>query len=242
MPSLVDQNTVTITASQTSPLLLEGPGITTTTTTENSLPSIQQKVSGQNYKILDIDKLHELANLQNVIMDKNAIIYLGHYNVPDFSPVHLRIVARPPVDENLLKPPPIQANDVENESDSDFIIQKRSVEVQTDDDSKENIKHSIINFYWYSKNWINKQDNKGLKLALIIVVGCMISMFWYFKAQVRDIQQLSQGSTGFNSALINGPVTAYLEELEDGRMRVGKITFRPDLILGRGCEGTFVYK
>lgn len=31
-------------------------------------------------------------------------------------------------------------------------------------------------------------------------------------------------------------------ELEDGRIEVGKITFNPADILGKGCEGTFVYK
>lgn len=37
-------------------------------------------------------------------------------------------------------------------------------------------------------------------------------------------------------------ITAIAEELPDGLMRVGKITFHPDHLLGKGCEGTFVYK
>lgn len=32
------------------------------------------------------------------------------------------------------------------------------------------------------------------------------------------------------------------EELEDGSTKVGKIIFHPEQILGKGCEGTFVYR
>lgn len=32
------------------------------------------------------------------------------------------------------------------------------------------------------------------------------------------------------------------EELEDGVVRIGKITFKPDELLGKGCDGTFVYR
>lgn len=40
----------------------------------------------------------------------------------------------------------------------------------------------------------------------------------------------------------HGSITAIAEELPDGLMRIGKITFHPDHLLGKGCEGTFVYK
>lgn len=50
----------------------------------------------------------------------------------------------------------------------------------------------------------------------------------------RSSQQSSVGKYG--------PITAVAEELPDGLMRVGKITFHPEELLGKGCEGTFVYK
>jgi len=37
-------------------------------------------------------------------------------------------------------------------------------------------------------------------------------------------------------------VTAHAVELDDGTVRVGNIFFDPKEILGKGCEGTFVYK
>lgn len=243
LPSLVDQTAVTITASQTSPLLLEGPS----TPNENQDNDDKFPLSGQNIRILpdDLDKLYDSPNLRQIFMDKNSKIYLGHYNVPEFSSVQLRLSGRQ-FDEKLLKQPVL---DSENESNVNIVktpSEKRSVEVQTDgtDEATENLKHSttfILSYYWHAKTWLNKQENIGLKIALIIVVGCMISMFWYFKAQVREFQQMSQGSTG-SAYSQNGPVTAYLEELNDGQLRVGKIIFRPDVVLGRGCEGTCVYK
>lgn len=124
-----------------------------------------------------------------------------------------------------------------------------SVAVQTDPDYPENEKNNTsevtLTIYTTAQNWINKQENKGLKLALIVLFGCIVAMFWYFRAQVREFQQMSQpnsqtsnqGSKGRN---IPGMVIA--EELDNGFVKIGKIFFRPDELLGKGCDGTFVYK
>ena len=37
-------------------------------------------------------------------------------------------------------------------------------------------------------------------------------------------------------------VTATPVELASGEVKVGNITFDPTKVLGRGCEGTFVYQ
>ena len=37
-------------------------------------------------------------------------------------------------------------------------------------------------------------------------------------------------------------MTASPVELADGHIRVGNITFNPAKVLGKGCEGTFVYQ
>ena len=47
------------------------------------------------------------------------------------------------------------------------------------------------------------------------------------------------GSTGSAS---NYEVTAHPVELASGEVKVGNITFDPSKVLGRGCEGTFVYQ
>lgn len=63
--------------------------------------------------------------------------------------------------------------------------------------------------------------------------------------QAREFQQLSQGgsrgSTVSNTSS-QGEVTGQLMDLGDGEVRIGKITFHTDQVLGKGCEGTFVYR
>lgn len=36
--------------------------------------------------------------------------------------------------------------------------------------------------------------------------------------------------------------TAVTEELPNGLVQIGKIIFHPEQLLGKGCEGTFVYR
>jgi hypothetical protein len=72
-----------------------------------------------------------------------------------------------------------------------------SVGVQTTEETEgawEKLTNSNITFYFSkdfvtfsfgsAKLWLNQQENKGLKLTLIVLVGCIIAMFWYFSAQV----------------------------------------------------------
>lgn len=123
-----------------------------------------------------------------------------------------------------------------------------SIGVQTEDvddlngTSSANFSNILPNIYNNIKHWINQQENKGYKVMFIILFGCMISMFWYLKMQVREIKQQSQsGSNASRSSSFNN-ATAFVEELDNGLVKVGKIMFRPDVLLGKGCEGTFVYK
>ncbi|XP_058791502.1 serine/threonine-protein kinase/endoribonuclease IRE1 isoform X2 [Phymastichus coffea] len=111
----------------------------------------------------------------------------------------------------------------------------------------------ISTTYIVCKNFINQQENKGLKLGLIVLSGIVIGMGFYFhhlfKSQFKEMQQMSQhfdyqgsrdssrsGSNGRNGVIYNP------EELEGGLVRVGKITFNAEEVLGKGCDGTFVYK
>lgn len=91
-----------------------------------------------------------------------------------------------------------------------------------------------------AKHWLDAQENKVLKVMLIVAFGMVISMLWYLHITVRELKQQSQtGSSGF---MKSSGVTAELEDLGDGDIRIGKITFNPGQVLGKGCEGTFVFK
>ena len=58
--------------------------------------------------------------------------------------------------------------------------------------------------------------------------------------------QYSNGSHGSRNSSSHrdggNEITATPVELADGTIKVGAINFNPDVILGKGCEGTFVYK
>lgn len=51
----------------------------------------------------------------------------------------------------------------------------------------------------------------------------------------------SQGSSRGSNQSTSGS-SQIVEELLDGSFSIGKIMFRTDKILGKGCEGTFVFK
>ncbi|KAK5641329.1 hypothetical protein RI129_009876 [Pyrocoelia pectoralis] len=265
LPSLVDQNMVTITASEVGPLLLEGP----------DLPKCQQPpptypVPGKNYYIHQSGINAEPLIFQSFPKDNYTVIYLGHYNVPDFELNKLMIAGQNLPHQHLLtdessitkhsdeKPKSVKNKDYDTKLKwiDVFKDTKQSVGVQTDDIKNESsppdtevqstsVKLFVIDSYKSVKNWIEQQENKGIKLTLIILLGCIIAMFWYLQMQVREFQQLSQnGSRGSQNSSVgrNGFISALPEELDDGMVRIGKITFHPEQLLGKGCEGTFVYR
>jgi serine/threonine-protein kinase/endoribonuclease IRE1 len=40
--------------------------------------------------------------------------------------------------------------------------------------------------YGSAKLWLNQQKNKGLRLTLIVLVGCIFAIFWYYNGQVIE--------------------------------------------------------
>lgn len=102
-------------------------------------------------------------------------------------------------------------------------------------------KEYISKMYRQSQTWLDERESKILKLLLIILSGSIVAMFWYLKHTVRELRQQSQsGSQTMNI----GSKGSYQElvELGDGIIQVGKISFDPNVVLGKGCEGTFVFK
>ena len=53
---------------------------------------------------------------------------------------------------------------------------------------------------------------------------------------------INSSSLGSVSSSTHYEVTATPVELGSGEVKVGNITFDPQIVLGKGCEGTFVYK
>lgn len=104
-------------------------------------------------------------------------------------------------------------------------------------------KEYISKIYRQSQSWLNDQESKILKVLLIILFGLIIAMFWYLKYTVRELRQQSQsGSQTMNIGGKGNGAYQELIDLGDGIIQVGKISFNPNDVLGKGCEGTFVFK
>lgn len=235
IPSLVDQNVVTITASDDGPLLLGGPHAPDPPRLYPEYP-----LPGHNYKLPKEAQEGNFQSLSN--FENHIVIYTGHYNVPNYSQSDFLGPNRPVSEIKLL-----------TDASKEFFDKslKSNVGTQTEDDKetaseRQKVKEGYFRGYYLDlRHWINHQENKGLKLSLIIMTGMVFGMFWYLLMQVREVQNLSQnGSRGSQQSSVgrNGNITAFSEELPGGLVKVGKITFHPEQLLGKGCEGTFVYR
>lgn len=230
LPSLVDSSTATI-SSNSGHLMLEGPRVIAQLT-ENNNPAPNKEPSS-----VVIDS--ESDEYDDDTTDNNIIV-LGHYKVPaEYKPQNqpLQITGR--------SDPIIQTIDKLVNSSTITIVVQTGDEIVNTTAEYRNWRKSIANIYNNSKRWLNQQENKGLKLALIILVGCVITMFWYLNAQFKEFQHLSQGSRENSRTSSNGYKSGdsvITEDIGEGTVRVGKILFNIDEVLGKGCEGTFVYK
>lgn len=59
---------------------------------------------------------------------------------------------------------------------------------------------------------------------------------------VLIVQASRESSRMDSSSKLRGPPVNIPEEIDEGLVKVGKIIFDPKKVLGKGCEGTFVYK
>lgn len=183
---------------------------------------------------------------------KEDIIVLGHYEAPSVEQDHtLKISPSTPVISDvatIAKSGPfisfdtgngfIMATDPEQEQD------KTSVRMKTDDNRTNwnEIRNQklVKTLYLRAKHWLDTQDNKIFKVLAIIACGCVISFLWYLHITVKELKHQSQ--TGSNSSTHSNGQIHHLEDLGSGEIRIGKITFSPEKVLGKGCEGTFVFQ
>lgn len=177
---MVDKNTITISTGHAQPLLLEGP-----TEAEDKSDTLNyEPFKNVHYKLRDLN-LHVSA----------PYLLLGHYKVPELTTTWMPQLPN----SNFLNVHNSQNsaiklingqvhseadNDVENETN--LKSNSISVSVQTED------LFEGFNFrpdLWYKQAylWFHQQENQVLKVALIILVGLVITMFWYLRYQVNVI-------------------------------------------------------
>lgn len=238
LPSFIDKNVVAINPL-TGPIQLNGLEYH-----DGPNPYPGYLISQNHESTRDQLNIYSLSDNKG-----HFVIFLGHYNVPDFGNIKVLLNRNKQLPVKLLTDAsshlpslkePTNSVGVQTEFDEDT-----SSNISLTDEKNKSFKEIFGELYNAVKLFINMQENKGLKLTLIVLVGCIIGMFWYLQMQVREFQNLSQnGSKGSQGSSLskNGAATAVAEELPDGLMRVGKIMFHPEELLGKGCEGTFVYR
>lgn len=242
LPSLVDKKVATISADP--PLkLIDGPN----------------SDSELNPNLVYLNTLFQ-NNEQDDEQQHRNVIVLGHYQMPKtIDDLTLSISAsfnkKSSNNRDLVTADQFDVLNLNAESKNNFIIirnEDRSVGILGDgaDSPTENPtinatmspREFLANVYTTSQNWLNAQESKILKLLLIILMGMIVAMFWYMRSTVRELRQSQSGSHTNN--IISRGSGSYQEliDLGEGEMKVGKITFNSEQVLGKGCEGTFVFK
>lgn len=159
-------------------MLIEGPS---TETLKTNAPRYEP-IKNIHYKLSDLN-LHVSA----------PYLLLGHYKVPELTTSWIPHLPNsnvlnlrdPQIDSIKLINGAVQAqteNDVENETN--LKSNSVSVSVQTED-LFEGLSFRPDLWYKQAHVWLHQQENKVLKVALIILVGLVIAMFWYLRLQVR---------------------------------------------------------
>uniref|UniRef100_A0AAG5CTX8 non-specific serine/threonine protein kinase n=1 Tax=Anopheles atroparvus TaxID=41427 RepID=A0AAG5CTX8_ANOAO len=105
--------------------------------------------------------------------------------------------------------------------------------------------------YSGTKLWLESQPNKLPTILLIMLFGLVIFGFWYIHLQMKALQEQSQSGSQSSNSNRSGTTGSggngsgsYSEPIDfgEGEMRVGKINFNTQNVLGKGCEGTFVFR
>lgn len=249
LPSLVNKNTPRISA--TPPIkLLDGPAV-----------ELDNK-QGNDPRTVYI----------NDVLQENPGIMLGHYNMPnEVNQGNLHLSPTPSASKDVHSLATIHnyndgygllANNEKNAADIGVQPDPNLVEISMDSARSNTINRTktIIlansnKVQAFINEWFMDHPSGKVHQILIVIVLGMVALFWYTCSTMRELQKQSEngsktmaqqagnnsnnGSTGSNGSNIS---TQDLLDLGNGYVRVGKISFNSNEVLGKGCEGTFVFK
>ncbi|XP_034116629.2 serine/threonine-protein kinase/endoribonuclease IRE1 [Drosophila albomicans] len=248
LPSLVDKNTPRI--STTPPIkLLDGPVAELNNNQENDPRTVYI----------------------NDVLQENPGIMLGHYNMPnDANKGNLHLSPTPSATKDVNSLATIHnyndgygllANNEKNAADIGVQTDPEMVEItiesrpNTINRTKTIILANSNKVQAFINEWFMDHPSGKVHQILIVIVMGMIALFWYTCSTMRELQKQSEngsktmaqqaangstnGSNGSNASNISAQD---LVDLGQGHVRVGKISFNSNEVLGKGCEGTFVFK
>lgn len=214
LPLLSAKNTPTITSRDTN--LIDGPD-----TTANDLPSVKYPPDFEQEGI-----------------------FLGHYELPQ-DMVHIDISPRQQVDSKQLSTQTqyLWGGSVNGDDKITLTISSDSA-----------LNSTFLNrtrlrkFINDTKVWFIDHPSSATNQLLVLVLIIFFVMFWYIMSTVRELKSQSSsqnknrsfGTSTSESA--NFPNYHDPVDLGEGEVRVGKIQFNCQQVLGKGCEGTFVFR
>ncbi|XP_067612639.1 serine/threonine-protein kinase/endoribonuclease IRE1 [Eurosta solidaginis] len=204
----------------------------------------------------------------NDVIRKNAGIVLGYYNMPNDG--NLQISPLPSEDEsakglatinhlpnlNTVGSNGISIITTNNEKNSAEIgIQSEPVldiQIESSSNAFNKTKRIILvnsnKIQKFFNDWFMDHPSGKVHQILIVLVLTMVAMFWYMCSAMRELKIQSENGSNTNSSSnkssssSNNTNALDLVDLGDGNIRVGKISFNSNEVLGKGCEGTFVFK
>ncbi|XP_045115482.1 serine/threonine-protein kinase/endoribonuclease IRE1-like isoform X2 [Portunus trituberculatus] len=241
VPALVDVNTATI-SYRGSQLLLGGP------------PSTQGTL-----------KPHQSKHASDAEEENNSeVLLLGYYDIPENAQTELFKTTHddlPKVNDEV-----IRLGITHEKNDSETSARNRKTFAAHHEDlvavawgGMEQVKEMNISFVtsgevlvwlgtighlvylWVLTDYVNLLMiilTCGF-VAIVIVLYKQAQEYARLSQEMSSRRQGSQGSTGVGS---QSSITAVAEELDDGTISVGKIIFNPQELLGKGCDGTFVFR
>ncbi|XP_067128711.1 serine/threonine-protein kinase/endoribonuclease IRE1 [Centruroides vittatus] len=234
LPSLIDEKQAVIVIRE--PLLLEGPDSSSDKTIH---PSLLNKVNQFEIPLILDDKYS--MHHQN----SRDVLLLGYHNLPEnfattITPL-LQITGKPDPTATIIpdrlplrgehekKPLNTVKENLKNKNMKSPKQKKPSHQIPPPFDI-----HSNKRFY---KDKINNLDlysqlnnvSSWIQIPFILFLCCTTGLVVYYQTRMNQKSNKYTYRTD-------------IEELPEGFLRIGKITFDPNSILGHGCEGTIVYR
>lgn len=246
MPSMTDQNTPLITADTMN--LLAGPA--TNNDDNKSPPSFDEN-----------NQPHQQGQNKN----ENSFILLGYYKMPEVSRDSKLMIGPSPtvMDKDLMTvidtvnfPPTEDDNNLVPGDNAKPQMSEISASLSFDkifnvnagDAAKENLRllrESEKRLQSRFRAWLKGHEGKYLELVVIVLCGVVIFLVFYLRNFMNEVRQQSKNGSQSGERGSTGSAVgdcSPLELLDNGETKVGKIQFNPNDLLGKGCEGTFVFK
>ncbi|XP_044759488.1 serine/threonine-protein kinase/endoribonuclease IRE1 [Coccinella septempunctata] len=225
IPSLVDQNVVTITASDAGKLLLSGPN-----GPEEPQPYPDVPIPGQNYHIPPEMFDDSTFTFQSIPGLANHIsIYTGHYNVPKYGKMRFMLPGK--TESIRLISDGSESKSKEKKRQETGISDDVNMDDDNDDEYCNVTKSGTTNwtFIRYITNYAEVyQAMNDLQRTLVTLAGVLTISTVYIILMVRYV--------------IRHKNKTYVKYPENGILQIGKITVQLEECIGSGCDGTMVYK